>query len=516
MLLYLSPKDLAKISLVKKRFKKLSNSDIIWGRFLKKDKRNDKRNKDENNAHRSDNKKLYINEVEFRKPGYIHYDIKGVDYLIRKVFKQRTDLTDIQKAHLGSALVRRLICTEQLTIKKALYNSLPQQVIGLNEYQLRGIRAGLTREQVNHKWFDYWHAEAAKKGISYEQYQGLTENQVEYGILKGLKREQVIGLGKYQLQGMNAGLTREQVENDWFDYWHAEAAEKGISYEQYQGLTKNQVEYGILKGLKREQVIGLGKYQLQGMNAGLTREQVENDWFDYWHAEAAEKGISYEQYQGLTKNQVEYGILKGLKRKQVIGLGKYQLQGMNAGLTREQVEHNWFGFWHARLAEAKIPYEDYKELSGDKARAIFRRLEGNKFFRINHFASVMVMHIKAKYSDSRDSKIAFNTGMVLKEAGNHKRALSCFWQSIEFNPDYFEPAWNLTDIFIQQKNDEELTRLLNFLGRKGSRALSKLRDVIAKKWPEFSKKHHDEELKNVLDHTHSMPVKMFGFLICSF
>ena len=129
--------------------------------------------------------------------------------------------------------------------------------------QLRGISAGLTQEQVNHDWFSYAHAQAAEASILYNEYQGLSYTQVEYGILKGLKREQVDNITcPYKLQGMVAGLNQEQVNNDWFSYGHAQAAEQDIDYETYNGFSNTQGECGILKGLKREQVAGLNYNQI--------------------------------------------------------------------------------------------------------------------------------------------------------------------------------------------------------------------------------------------------------------
>ncbi len=54
-------------------------------------------------------------------------------------------------------------------------------------------RGGLSREQVNYPWFSQAHAYAAKAGIPYAKYQGLTEMQVKF-IMRGLCRKQVEGL----------------------------------------------------------------------------------------------------------------------------------------------------------------------------------------------------------------------------------------------------------------------------------------------------------------------------------
>ncbi|MGD9109129.1 MAG: F-box protein [Gammaproteobacteria bacterium] len=494
----LSPKDLTQINLVNKMFYKLSKSNAVRGRFLKKDKRN----KNENNIYGKEDEKNYRQHVTFRRTGYIHYGKAGKNYLENRINAtlKRTGLTDVQKAHLGSARVRQLICTERLTIEEALYNSSPTQVIDLNKYQIQGIKAGLTREQVKNSWFSYWHAKAAVANISYDQYKELTMDQVRYGILKGLERGQVVGLNWCQIEGMGAGLTQEQVMHDWFGYWHAKAAKNNIPYNQYKGLTLLQIKYGIFNDLKRW--------------------QVENDWFGYWHGKAAENNIPYDQYKGLTEDQVRYGILDDLKRAQVVGLkNKHQIQGIKVGLTRKQVMHDWFGYWHTIAAKVKIPYEDYKGLSEDKVRILYfkllyyRRLcfkPKVKYDQKSLFNYALEMYKKSKCSDSEDAKILRDMGAFCNGQGGDKDAVFCFWQSIKLDPNYLKPAWNLADIFMKQANGEELTNLLNFLGRKGYKALPKLRSMVAKHWPLFYKKYHEKELKNAFDHTHSIPVKMFG------
>jgi hypothetical protein len=260
---------------------------------------------------------------------------------------------------------------------------------GLTREQARGVAAGLTREQVNHAWFSYSHAEAAEKGISYEAYAGLSYGQVCYGILKGLTRQQLAGLNDYQINGISAGLSREQVSHGWFSSPHAEAAEKGIPYEVYAGLSYEQVCYGILKGLTRQQVAGLDGHQINGIRAGLSREQVSHDWFSLPHAEAAEKGIPYEVYAGLHYEEVWWGILKGLTRQQVEGLEGHQIDGIHAGLSREQVSHDWFSLPHAEAAEKGIPYEvyaglHYEEVWGGILKGLTRQqVEGLNDYQIN-------------------------------------------------------------------------------------------------------------------------------------
>lgn len=76
--------------------------------------------------------------------------------------------------------------------------------------QLIGLEAGLDQGQVNKAWFGIYHAEAAKRKIPYEQYKDLSVEQVKFGILNGLKREDVKELNQdkilnlYRLRRNNA------------------------------------------------------------------------------------------------------------------------------------------------------------------------------------------------------------------------------------------------------------------------------------------------------------------------
>jgi hypothetical protein len=183
----LSPKELNDARRTSRQFEKLCDENAIWEKFLKKEHQI------------RPYKNTYIQHPEARQPGHIHYDQTGRDYLnslIDQELHNNQTLTDTQRAHLGSALVRKLIQNEKLTITQAVQDSSPSQVEGLNADQIRGIKDGLTREcikadltreQVNHDWFKNPHAHAAKNGIPYEQYQGLSYDAAR-GVSDGLHR----------------------------------------------------------------------------------------------------------------------------------------------------------------------------------------------------------------------------------------------------------------------------------------------------------------------------------------
>jgi hypothetical protein len=267
--------------------------------------------------------------------------------------------------------------------------------------QQKGIEAGLSVAQVSYDWFKYNHFLAAKAGIPYEQYQGLTESQIAYGILRGLNRDQVEGVIEdwcleWRLGGMVSGLTKTQVNQPWFRISHCRAAEEGFSYESYQGLTETQVNSGIRKGLSREQVEWAtgdeSDYQLRGMVAGLSKEQVNHAWFGVEHATAAEEGFLYESYQGLTQCQVSEGIRKGLSREQAEGIDNPgQLWGIRFGLTRAQVQNDWFSTVHAGAAQEGMPYAHYEGLTSDQVHAMrFKKLRREQVEGLNQSQIILV------------------------------------------------------------------------------------------------------------------------------
>ncbi|MDO8953998.1 MAG: hypothetical protein Q7V63_04020 [Gammaproteobacteria bacterium] len=283
----------------------------------------------------------------------------------------------------------------------AISSALCPETTELNSFQIRGLDAGLSKEQVSRILFTAHHAMAAECGFKYVEYAGLTEDQISEGLLKGLSREQVEGLNIYEIRGIKAGLSRTQVGQGlyWeyefdsivaqkarqssFGEYHAIAAERGIAFELYVGLESHQIEHGILEGLTRAQVkglevdeikvikagltraqiSGLSRNQIKGLMAGLSRKQVNEPWFRAPHALAATLEIPYEEYKGLTDPIVEHGILYGLKRDQVIGLTRGQVLGIQAGLERSQVNFPWFKEIHAQIADKGIPYEEYENLS---------------------------------------------------------------------------------------------------------------------------------------------------------
>lgn len=71
--------------------------------------------------------------------------------------------------------------------------NIPQAVVkDLNKAQVRGVLAGLTREQVYHAWFTLTHALAAESGIPYVAYERLSEDQV-WAVVNGANCEETKG-----------------------------------------------------------------------------------------------------------------------------------------------------------------------------------------------------------------------------------------------------------------------------------------------------------------------------------
>jgi|GEM_PF-1396787 len=215
----------------------------------------------------------------------------------------KNNLTELQKAHLQAKLVKQAITQGSLTPEQAIARSSKPVVAGLDFFQQKAIKIGLSREQIVNDWYDDAHTKCLKQG------------KYTYEDIKGLKYKQVLGI--------KAGLRPDQVRNDWFGFEHAQA----IKY----------------KGYRYEQIIGLTTGQVCGMiECGLTRAQVDHAWFTMAHVFHLQKGGFYENIQGLSE---------------------IQLLGMRAGLTREQVDHAWFTHIHLTYIKSGYAYEKIKGLS---------------------------------------------------------------------------------------------------------------------------------------------------------
>ncbi|CAM4406362.1 MAG: hypothetical protein LEGION0398_MBIBDBAK_00263 [Legionellaceae bacterium] len=80
---------------------------------------------------------------------------------------------------------------------------------------------GLTREQVNHDWFTSSHVFL------------MTNDHFTYDTVKELNRG--------QLYGLKVGLTREQVDHKWFTMSHADSIKRGIDYSILEGKTEKEL-----------------------------------------------------------------------------------------------------------------------------------------------------------------------------------------------------------------------------------------------------------------------------------
>ena len=88
-----------------------------------------------------------------------------------------------------------------MKIKQIVTRTAPEKIVGLNLEEVTGIEAGLTREQVQTPNFDYEH-------VAFVQTHGTASFA------------QIAGLHPDQVEGIAAGLTREQVQTPNFDYEH--------------------------------------------------------------------------------------------------------------------------------------------------------------------------------------------------------------------------------------------------------------------------------------------------------
>jgi len=132
-----------------------------------------------------------------------------------------------------------------MKIKQIVTRTAPEKIVGLNLEEVTGIEAGLTREQVQTPNFDYEH-------VAFVQ----THGTASFAQISGLRSNEVLGIA--------AGLTREQVQTPNFDYEH-------VAFVQTHGTAS----FAQISGLRSNEVLGIA--------AGLTREQVQTPNFDYEH-----------------------------------------------------------------------------------------------------------------------------------------------------------------------------------------------------------------------------------------
>lgn len=206
ILSFLKPTEIANMSPVCKVMNRETSSDFVWNPLLTR----------------------YQQEVkEFKRDSFGEAKKVFKGYCLPELINKRInkgDLTDIQKAHVGSDLIRNLISSGQFSIEAAVARIGPNDFRGLSYYQVEGLKAGLTRAQVNRSWFNESHLIAIENGKSYDEIEGLSSSQAK---------------------GVTAGLTRSQVNHFWFGRSHVEAIGPLYSYRDITLVTRAQME-GIL------------------------------------------------------------------------------------------------------------------------------------------------------------------------------------------------------------------------------------------------------------------------------
>jgi len=204
ILSFLSPKELTQTTnLVSHEWEQMSNHDWLWGESFQ-------RNLvmiDPNNPNK-DNKQTYWDNPQARKPGYIHYDQTGRNYLnglIDDKLQDNQNLTPTQKAHLGSPLVRDQITTEKLTIESAKKQHHPFERL-LIEMGIKHRYTRPYRPQTNGKVERFWRSlnEDLIEGTHFESVEHFKQELLDYMLYYNKLRPH---------QGINGKTPEEFAKN---------------------------------------------------------------------------------------------------------------------------------------------------------------------------------------------------------------------------------------------------------------------------------------------------------------
>lgn len=126
-----------------------------------------------------------------------------------------------------------------------------------------------------------------------------------------------------------------------------------------------------------------------------------------------------------------------------------------------------------------------------KLQAEQHKKVGNAYFRKGgkeNFKISLQAYRKAAEFDPYNAIIQCNIGRAHKELKNFNKAIVAFQKSMRLEPGYSKSSWHLTKIFIQQKNNKGLTKLLGYLSTQKSfsaHSKSLLTTMIKEKWSDF-------------------------------
>ncbi len=157
----------------------------------------------------------------------------------------KNDVISLNDAQVNAMLKTRGISSnpKEEPWKKPLQRT---DVVDLRDIQIDALlweEGRLTREQVNHQWFAAIHLIALKEGLKYEDIAGLLD---------------------FQIDGIRLKLTREQVTQAWFDRGHVTAIKEGFQYAWIKGISDqiyvksyNEVGFLIRASLKHMEKINV-------------------------------------------------------------------------------------------------------------------------------------------------------------------------------------------------------------------------------------------------------------------
>lgn len=202
-------------------------------------------------------------------------------------------LTFTQRAHLNSVRTKEQIYNGRVTIKETIERSSPQSVrsfFGNYEY-LKAVRRGFSPAEIKDKTL-------------YEAFLLTT-------LLSDKQVEEVVRVPEFRGDDILLGHEDDEVT-------HYEKIGMALHFPPPMVLKCEAFTHAeIPEQFSHKDAAGLTYYQILGLHAGLSRNQV----------------------RGLEPHQIDAMITQGFKREDVLGLNDIQIDGLIAGLDREQVEN---------------------------------------------------------------------------------------------------------------------------------------------------------------------------------
>ncbi|MCD6034458.1 MAG: hypothetical protein K0R63_199 [Rickettsiales bacterium] len=171
--------------------------------------------------------------------------------------------------------------------KSVSVQEVMEQIRGLNQYQIRAVKLGLTRAELEgHNWEEVgggvttiYFLEKRLKGVSVQE-----------------AMEQIRGLSQYQIMAVKLGLTRAELEgHNWEEVGGGLWAFQFLAKRLKQDVSVQEAMEQI-RGLDKDAINRIMNYQEKGIKElGLTPLQVSIRRFDQPQFDAIKAGKKYQE-----------------------------------------------------------------------------------------------------------------------------------------------------------------------------------------------------------------------------